>query len=271
MTAAGELPAARGETRSTAKALTGFSASQAPPRAHGLRPALRASGAGGEAAGGHRTHQTPPPYRRPRIPGTRRQRQPPAAAAPPAARSPAELPAGAEAVALLEGLGADGRADLRQEASAPPASAGSGLRRPVAAGAAGWRLLLGAHGVRLLPQERGADSFLSRLGPSPRRAGLPLGGGCAPDRGRCWRRAAGSTRRADGGGDLAAGPRPLTPHLGGREGGARGTRGGAPRGAARNGWAAPPAGGPGEQGGRGVTGVAGAGTRRPSRQVATFK
>lgn len=62
-----------------------------------------------------------------------------------AAHPPAELPAGAEAVALLEGLGADRRTDLCQQTASPSAPAGSRLRRALIVGAAGRRLLFGAH------------------------------------------------------------------------------------------------------------------------------
>lgn len=94
---------------------------------------------------------------RPRsFPRPRRRRQ----------HSPAELPAGAEAVPLLEGLRADGRTDLRQEPAPPPGSPGRGLRwrRPVTAGATGRRLLVGAHGVELLPRQ-GERLLLPLLSP----------------------------------------------------------------------------------------------------------
>lgn len=163
---------------------------------------------------------TPRPRSFPRRPGQRRQ------------RSPAELPAGAEAVPLLEGLRADGRTDLRQEPAPPPGSPGRGLRwrRPVTAGTTGLRLLVGAHGAGLFPRQGDAFSFsfpfcppvslpVSVSVPAP----APPAGGC---RCRGLAETAGSTRRP-GGGAQPRGPAPRAPQLpqaGGPEGGTAGQR-----------------------------------------------
>lgn len=151
----------------------------------------------------------------------------PAAALAAAAHPPAELPAGAEAVALLEGLGADRRADLRQQTASPSAAAGSGLRRALVARAAGRRLLLGAHsfsrnGGTPLPAALRPDS--ARLLPARR----PSGEGGA-------RRA----RHSAAGGGCGHGAPPCRPHLGAR---------GRERGAARRRAAPPAEGGRGERG-----------------------
>lgn len=127
----------------------------------------------------------------------------------PVPHTPAQLSAGAEAVPQVEGLAADGRADLRQQ----PAPAGLLLLLLLRAGTAAApslrrrrrrppRLLLGAHGFSPPLRLR----LRSAPAPRPARPREPRGGGHG-------RSAALST-----------------PHLGGR---------GLP---SRGGWAAPPGG-----------------------------
>lgn len=150
----------------------------------------------------------------PCAPGRPERRDGTGAPAAPRPGSPAELPAGAEVVPVLEGLGADGRADLRQEAASPPAPAGSGLRwqRPVTAGAAEWRLLLGAHGAGLLPQTGGRLPSPSPLGLPLRRAGLPSGCGVS-SRCRCSSREEGGGQHAPRRGEGQGGAQPRGPAL----------------------------------------------------------
>lgn len=141
---------------------------------------------------------SPRPRSFPRRPGQRRL------------RSPAELPAGAEAVPLLEGLRADRRTDLRQEPAPLPGSLGRGLgwRRPVTARATGRRLLVGAHGAGLLPWQGVAFSFSSCLPVSlPVSEPVPTRGPSRHCHCRGLTGAAGSTRRPRGRGATAR-PRP---------------------------------------------------------------